>query len=275
MLRRPSRGSLAGLLATVALGSAEASAQSAAPPLGQYATLLRASVRGERVDYRAVRESLPALRAYCDWLATHGPTATPREFRSEPSRKAYWLNAYNALVLRAVAEAPSTMRNVLNVLPDAGFFRARGHRVDGRTLTLDAIENQELLRRFRDPRVHVALNCAARSCPPLAPEPFSPARLDAQLDARARAWVAAGAYQLDATNRVLRTSSLLQWFAEDFSSPVPSRPTLPSGPVNALRFLYQFASSPAREALVRACGPTASLCRVEYAPYDWTLNDLR
>jgi hypothetical protein len=272
-MRLPRTPAALALATALALAASRTSAQPT--PHARYASLLRASVRGPRVDHLRVRASLADLRAYCDWLATHGPTSTPGEFRSDAARKAYWLNAYNALVLRAVAEAPPTMRNVLTHLPDGGFFRARTHRVDGRALTLDAIENQELRRRFGDPRVHVALNCAARSCPPLAPEPFMPARVDAQLDARARAWVASGAYQLDATHRVLRVSSLLQWFAEDFTAPIRARAEPPPGPTNALSFLYQFAARPAREAIERACGPRWSDCRVEYVPYDWTLNDLR
>ncbi len=241
-----------------------------ADPYAGYDALLRSVVRRGLVDYGALRARLPELRAFCDWLADNGPTATPAAFATAPARLAYWLNAYNAFVLRSVAESPPSMRNVLTSSPNNGFFRARTHRVDRRELTLDAIENREVRERFRDPRAHVALNCGARSCPPLAAEAFSPRRLDAQLDRLASAWVASGAVVLDPSARTLRASSLLQWFAEDFRWSVRGRPD--NTAVGPLRFVYAFASPSLRASLESACGADGARCRLEFAPYDWSLN---
>ncbi len=242
-------------------------------PYSAYDALLRAVVRGDGVDYRALRGRIAELRAFCQWLAEHGPSATPGEFRTQDERLAYWLNAYNATVLRAIAESPESMRNVLEAMPNSGFFRARTHRVDGRALTLDAIENREIRERFHDARVHAALNCGARSCPPLAAQAFRPRTVSAQLDQRATAWVGRDAVTLDAGARVLRVSALFQWFASDFAAPVRARPV--DGVSSAMRFVLAFSSRPRREAIVNACGPTLALCRVEHLPYDWSLNAAR
>lgn len=263
--------------ALVALSGSSAFAQDAgAPPSDPYAayeSLLRAVVRGDSVDYRALRGRLPELRAFAQWLSEHGPTATPNEFASADARLAYWINAYNATVLRAIAESPESMRNVLESQPNSGFFRARTHRVDRRALTLDAIENQEIRARFHDPRVHVALNCGARSCPPLSATAFRARTVNAQLDRLAAAWVERRAITLDASAHVVRASMLFQWFSEDFSGNIPGR-TAPSitGP---LRFVMAFASSAQRTALTTACGAQLTGCRIEHVPYDWALNVAR
>jgi hypothetical protein len=68
---------------------------------------------------------LAELRAFSQWLEEHGPTATPAAFSTPDARLAYWLNAYNATVLRAIAESPECMRNVLESQPNGVFFATR------------------------------------------------------------------------------------------------------------------------------------------------------
>ncbi len=234
--------------------------------------LLRAVVRPRGVDYTALRARLPELVSIHQWFATHGPRATPAEFPSPNARLAYWLNAYNATVLRGVAEAPASMRNVLTYLPDNGFFRARRWRVDGRDLTLDHIENAEVRPVFRDARVHFALNCAARSCPPLRAGAYTAARVNPQLDEQARRYLnSAGAVTVDASAHRVRATQLFEWFREDFVAAAPPRargvgPTVPG-------FIYAFAAAPLRASLEAACGADLTACTMESAPYDWSLND--
>ena len=249
--------------APAAAGAQEADAPlTAANVWARYGALLRAVVRGDGVDYAALRARLGELRAIHEWLGDNGPTRTPGAFATADARKAYWLNAYNATVLRGVAEAPPTMRNVLTYLPDGGFFRARRWRLDGREMTLDAVENREVRPVFRDPRVHVALNCAARSCPPLYAGAYVPAALDRQLDALARGYVnAAGAVAVDPTARTVRVTQIFEWFRDDFA---------PGGGVVA--WLRRYAAPPLRQRLEAACGADAGRCAVSYRPYDWTLN---
>lgn len=255
--------------------SSSASAQGAtsADPYAGYEALLRAVVRGDGVDYRALRGRIAELRAFCLWLAENGPTATPSAFATADARLAYWLNAYNATVLRAIAESPPSMRNVLESQPNSGFFRARTHRVDRRALTLDAIENREVRERFRDARVHSALNCGARSCPPLSSQAFRARTVSSQLDRLASAWVNGAAVTVDERARTLRVSALFQWFDGDFSAPIRGRPV--EGVTGAMRFVLAFASRARRDAIVTLCGPSLAQCRVEFVPYDWSLNSAR
>jgi hypothetical protein len=61
--------------------------------------------------------------------------------------------------------------------------------VGGRAYGLDEIEQDILRKRFQEPRIHFALVCAAMGCPPLRGEAYTGARLDAQLDDQARAFL--------------------------------------------------------------------------------------
>ncbi len=257
--------------------SVNAPVDAAAPvddPVARYDALLRAVVRGGGVDYDALRARRGELVAFHDWLGTHGPATTPGDFPTREARMAWWINAYNATVLRAVVEAPAATDNVMRLLPDGGFFRARRWRLDGRDRTLDEVENRELRPVFRDARVHVALNCAARSCPPLRAGAYRAGRLGAALDEQATRWVnAPGAVALDDAARTVTASQLFEWFGDDFATPVPGRA---AGAVRTpLAFVYAYASPPLRARLEAACGADGARCTLRYTPYDWSLNRAR
>ena len=251
---------------------AGAPAASADPWAGLDA-LLRAVVRPAGVDYGAVRARLAELRAAHDWLATHGPRSTPEMFRSASARKAYWLNAYNATVLRGVAEAPASMRNVLTYLPDNGFFRGRRWRIDGREVSLDDIENREVRPVFHDARVHFALNCAARSCPPLRAGVYSAERVEAQLDEQVRRYFAGDRVTVDERTDTVRVVQLFEWFRDDFTARVPGHPV--STVAGPLGFVHTFAPAALRTRIEAACGADGGACTLTYEPYDWTLNGVR
>ena len=251
-----------------------AGASAAADPIVGFDALLRSTVSAAGVNYPAIRTRIATLRAYTGWLATHGPSTTASAFRTASDRKAYWINAYNAFVLLSVAEAPASMRNVVTYLPSNGFFRARRHRVDGRDITLDEIENRQIREVFHDARVHMALNCGARSCPPLRPGIFHATTLDRELNQQASSYVNASAnVSVDPAAHTVRVSQLFEWFAADFGTPIAGRAAVAvTGP---MMFLYSFANASLRARLVAGCGPNGTLCRIEHTTYNWELNASR
>jgi len=122
-----------------------------------------------------------------------------------------WLNAYNALVVSSVV-ARWPLRSVRDV---PGFFDGLRHRVAGRDRTLDEIEHGVLRARFRDARVHAALVCGARSCPPLFGHAFVEGELDRVLDELVRAWLA-GDGALRITGGRVTVSPVFFWYRGDF-----------------------------------------------------------
>jgi len=254
-----SRRSGPGLAATVARGSfapAAVVALGIVVALGTFALparaldvapwdrVLRAHARRGGVDYGALAADTAARAELDAFLASVATMAD-----SEPLYA--WLNAYNALVVKSVI-ARYPLRTVGEV---PGFFDRAQHRVAGRMRTLDQIENEVVRPRFRDARVHAALNCAARSCPALASRAFTAGNVDASLTRLARAMVG-NELHVRVRNGVLELSPIFTWFAADF--------VRDAGSVIAWLHRYDAAG---RLAAVTPTTPTRE--RV----YDWRLND--
>ncbi|GIW42674.1 MAG: DUF547 domain-containing protein [Candidatus Binatia bacterium] len=191
------------------------------------------------VAYRSLeREARPELDAYLDRLARTDPETFDRK-----EQIAFWIDAYNANVVRGVLSGQTAE----SFLARKRFFSWWRFPVAGKERTLDEIEHEILRKRFSEPRVHFALVCASRSCPKLRREAYEGARLDEQLDDQVRSFL------LDPERNVLepgrlRLSSIFRWFAEDFEK---------SG--GLLPFLRRYVDIPGEPA-------------IEYLPYDWSLN---
>ena len=122
--------------------------------------------------YRTLKSDRARLDRYVTELAS---TAVDKLSRDE--QLAFWLNAYDALVLRTVIDhypiqgrAPDYPPHSIRQIP--GAFERLTHRVAGRTITLDQIE-QTILPEFHDPRVYFALGRGARGGGRLRSEMFT------------------------------------------------------------------------------------------------------
>src|SRR4029450_1451888 len=167
--------------AALALSSISSSrAQESDPKLTGIDFILDTYVRDGEVYYRARKSDRARLDTYVASLAGAAVAQQPRD-----TQLAFWLNAYNTIVLRTVidhypiqgrsAEYPSK-----RVRQIPGAFDRLPHRVAGKTLTLDQIE-QAVLPEFHDPRVYFALGRGAIGSGRLRSEPFAAAKLEAQL----------------------------------------------------------------------------------------------
>lgn len=212
--RRAASAALALLALAAFMPSASGSSPALRPGPVSHAPLdrlLAAHVRGEGVDYAALRtRDLGRLVAYLDTLAAVDPASLPAK-----ERLAFELNLYNATVLRAVCE-----RLRPGWSPAESSFAVFGAplvRRAGHAISLNALENDIIRSAFRDPRVHVALVCAARSCPPLPPRAYRAGDLDSVLDANMRRFLAdTTRNRVDARAKRLELSRLFDWYAADF-----------------------------------------------------------
>ena len=222
---------------------------------GAFDRLLRAHVAAGRVDYDAFARA-PEFRAYLSALAAARPETLSRD-----EQLAYWINAYNAYTIHLVNAAGErrSIRNVLKVpgVPaGAGPWKLKVVRAGGRTLTLDEVEHEIVRKRFQEPRIHFALVCAARSCPPLRPEAYTGARLGAQLEDQARRFIGASPAlnRVDVKAGTVHLSPLFTWYREDF------------GP-DLGKFLARYVSDPAARALLES-----GRYEMVETEYDWGLN---
>ncbi|HEX9426230.1 MAG TPA: DUF547 domain-containing protein [Candidatus Polarisedimenticolia bacterium] len=220
---------------------------------GIWDRLLTGAVREGRVDYLYLHDRRDRLDEYLQSVAT-----APLQRLAPAELEALLLNAYNAYTVQSVLEHP----RIKSIREIAGVWDKATHKVGGFDLTLDEIEHGILRPYFKDPRLHFALNCAARSCPPLPPWAFDGERIDEQLEERA------GTFLGDPANvRVERggllVPKLLDWYGSDFiaSGWRGAAPTVAA---------YVARYSP-REiaAFITARGGRPAL---GYHGYDWSLN---
>jgi hypothetical protein len=220
------------------------------------ARVLSADVANGAVDYAALKASPAELDAYLDEVA-----AVPEpEFKAwtRPQQIAFLINLYNASTLRLIADhyPVKSIKDIGGVFGNP--WKQPVIRLWGRQTTLDEIEHGLLRAKYAEPRIHFALVCAARSCPPLRSEPFLAGRLITQLNEQARAFLAQPAKnRVDTGKQVLWLSPIFDWYRGDFTK---DGKTLEE-------FLSPFF--PLADAKrIRAGG-----LKVKFTDYDWSLNE--
>jgi hypothetical protein len=217
-----------------------------------WAELLSKYVKAGGVDYTGFKSDESRLDQYLKVLEQTDSKALPHD-----EQFAYYINAYNAWTIKLILSAYPGITSI----KDLGTFwkspwQKKFVRIDGDMLTLDHIEHQILRPRFKDPRVHFAINCSAVSCPPLRPEPYLGNLLDLQLDQATRSFMNnPKSYRLK--GNVFYVSRIFKWFAEDFNNDV-------------LGFYSEFA----RGDLKKKLAEKKDVIEIKYLNYDWSLNDI-
>jgi hypothetical protein len=128
-----------------------------------------------------------ALFRYVGKLGAVSPDNRPELFPTADDKLAYWINAYNAVCLYRVVER-GYPGNMAASMPPFAIYLTDSTKIGGDSFSLDALERGRV-RSVGDPRVHFALNCSSHSCPPLRAEPYSGAKLQAQLDDQGRRYL--------------------------------------------------------------------------------------
>ncbi len=235
--------------------------------------ILDAYVRDGFVYYRALKADHGKLDAYLAQVASASIDGDP-----PPAQLAFWLNAYDALVLKTVIEhypiaGKSAEYPAHSVRQIPGAFERAPHRVAGRTVTLDQIE-QTILPGFHDPRVYFALGRGAVDSGRLRSEAFTPDRLDAQLaEVAAECASRPACVAVDREQNVLTASSIFSWRAAEFSAAYASKS--PEAFVQrsdieraVVGFVWPKLLTIEKEFL------TTNQWQMAYKKFDWTLNDL-
>ena len=231
--------------------------------------LLGRHVHGGLVDYDGFQRDLPVLTRYLASLASRPPANLLPD-----DEIALWINAYNAATIDLIVRERAARGGKLGSIRDipSAWSRPRW-KIAGEERTLDEIEHEILRKRFREPRIHVALVCASRSCPALRASAYRGGFLDAQLDSAAREFV------FDTTRNRFQPekgrvflSKIFDWYAKDFvgasrDSTLERRYGAERGAV--LAFVSKYLSQEDARAL------RATPLEIVFLPYDWTLNSVR
>ena len=265
------------LLITTALPFAQEPAVVAVDPLHRpFDEILDIYVRDGLVYYYALRQERARFDRYV--LALGEVSADTIARWSQPRQLAYWINAYNAFVLRTVIDgypirgkAPDYPANSIRQIP--GAFDRRLFHAGGRQLTLDAIE-RDVIGGFDDPRALLALSRGAVGSSRLKSEAFTGDRLDQQLLTMTSELVTRRVLvQVDAGNNRLSVNPMFSWREALFTRTLASR----APAVYASR-------SPLERAVLALIEPLIVPNEAEFLrknefsmvfhDFDWRLNDL-
>ena len=238
------------IIIMVAVSAVPAASASAQGDHTLYAGLLKRYVDGGVVDYQGLKAAEATLDRYLDSLAAVDPAQL-----SAPDRFAFYANAYNAWTIKLILNhypGIESIKDACSLLRSP--WKKRFVKLEGRMMTLDEIEHDTLRAQFKDPRIHFAVNCASKGCPPLYREPFEGAKLEKQLDDVTRSFINDPArYRLDA--KTLAVSRIFDWYRGDFDS-------------DPVGFFIKYADGDLKARLVRQ----RAKLKVDYLAYDWSLN---
>ena len=222
---------------------------------GLFDAVLKDHVRDGRVDYQAITSDSRFWR-YLDQLAATDPDTLP----DEKAQLAFWINAYNAYTIRLIIDRLplQSIRDIGLGLPVvSGPWSIEFAEIGGKTFTLNAIEHDIIRPRFKDPRIHFALVCAAVGCPKLRPEAYEGVSLDRQLDEDARGFLAdSSRNRFESDGKKLLLSQIFNWYRGDFDEAAGSVP----------KYIARYVGPDARSV---ALDPDVV---VEFLDYDWSLN---
>lgn len=144
-----------------------------------WATVLRENVTDGLVRYDHLSQHDEPLREYLSIIANAGPESTPQTFPTRDEKVCYYINVYNAVMLKAVllSDIPESMHD-----PDAGNPDHRFRTViDGKKMTLAQIRSLAIEAAEGDARVLLALCDAAIGSPAIQAMPLRPTGLEDQL----------------------------------------------------------------------------------------------
>lgn len=243
-----------------------------------YARLLKKFVNDKgRVSYKALQAHPEDLEQFLENLARTLPDRL--EQASEEEQVAFWLNAYNAFTLKAILDhypirasflkslfyPKNSIRQIPGVWDKIRFPAAR------RDWTLDTIEHGILRKRFHEPRIHVALVCAAKGCPPLRQEPYRGFDLEQQLDDQVVRFLSdREKFRIDRKQSTIYLSSIFKWFGKDFVENYRPENGLEKfdEPIRAaVNFIQRYLDPEDRAYLLH------DYYKIQFVDYDWSLNE--
>ena len=220
----------------------------AVPDYRAFDDLLLNHVHNGFVDY----DGIAADGRLDEFIRQLGDTS-PESLADASARKAFFINAYNALAIYGVLDGQTTKsqrsRN--------RFFKKMKMRVLGEKRSMEQIEHDEL-RQTGDPRIHFAIACASLSCPRLDSRAYLPDRLDQQLDAAATRFINdPSRNRFDVNQGIAFLSPIFDWFADDFAQ----------DETGLQMYLAGYVRNADAERELRS-----GRLEIRYEDYDWRLN---
>ena len=243
-----------------------------------YSSVLKGYVDHDgMVNYHKLKVDRKGLDAFA--LAIGSLDRQKFEKWKDQDKIAFWINAYNGLTLKAIVDhypiKASFFRSLTypknSIRQISGVWDKLTFSVLGRNMTLNQIEHEVLRKKFNEPRIHMALVCAAMGCPALRAKPYTGSKLNAQLDDQARRFLKKpDKFRIDRNAGRIYLSSIFKWFGQDFEKKYPTDRQFKDRDKAlqaVLNFISKYLDKKDRDYLL------AGKYKVKYTEYDWKLNE--
>lgn len=246
-----------------------------------YNSLLNRYVKNARVNYEGFINSRAEFETFLRALGSVDKDVF--ESWTEEQRLAFWINAYNAFTIKAIIDHYPIKRSFTlvgifyapsdSILQIKGVWTKLQFRALGNMVTLDEIEHQILRKKFNEPRIHMAINCASISCPDLRNEAYTPEKLEEQLADASINFINnpdKGVYVNEQSGKV-KLSKIFKWFGDDFINNYGSKKLFNNYSLKenaVLNFTSEYIESEeVKEYLMN------NKLKIGYLGYDWHLNE--
>ncbi|MEE2778454.1 MAG: DUF547 domain-containing protein [Acidobacteriota bacterium] len=213
-----------------------------------------------RIDYERLMEERALLTCFVAELGAASPDSRPELFPAKEDALAFWINAYNAFTLDAIA-AEYPIRSVWKTR-DGQFFVRRRHLAGGKRVSLDDIEHSILRGDFGEARIHFAINCGSNGCPPFRPSAYRGEGLPQTRRGATETFLGSEwNCRVNDEQHKIYISRIFKMYAEDFAGDTGTTQDYRAG---VLRFVAEHTGI----ELERIAD-----YEVVYNVYDWGLND--
>ena len=193
-----------------------------------------------KVNYKLFRNEISNLNEY---LAKMSDISLNNSMGAN-EKLAFWINVYNASTLKLILDSypVKSIKDINNGSP----WDLKWIKLNNRTYSLNEIENDIIRKQFKEPRIHFALNCAAKSCPPLFNIAFDNDNISSLLESQTKSFINSTENNVSKTKIVI--SRIFEWYSVDFG--------------NVVNFINKYHT---KKANLNAS--------ISYKSYDWALNE--
>ncbi len=169
------------------------------------------------VNYEGFIQDKTQFDAYITLLQNNHPNNN----WSKKEQLAYWINAYNAFTVQLILDNYPT-KSIKDIKSGIPFINSvwdiKFINIEGKEYDLNNIEHDIIRKKFKEPRIHFAVNCASYSCPRLRNEAFFPERLEEQLEEQTRLFFNDKRKNNIVSKDKIVLSSIMKWYSTDFTN---------------------------------------------------------
>ncbi len=191
------------------------------------------------VDYGGFKQSEQTLDAYLQELGKN----MPADLDTSEEALAYWINLYNAATIKLILKnlPVKTITQIENGKP----WDLKWIQLGTKSFTLNNIEHDIIRKRWKEPRIHFVLVCAAKSCPKLNNGVFTASNIDAQMTRLTKEFLASDKNKISENSAIV--SKLFEWYGGDFG--------------NIVSFINRYSAV-----------KLDTKAKISFMEYDWSLN---